>query len=465
MRGSHIFARRMAGIGLACFGLFATQTMATTHFVRTGTSGNGSSWGNAWGDLSSISWSGLSAGDVVCIAGGRYAGSLTTGASGASGNSIIVKRAVASDANCGSTTAGWNSAFDGQVVMTGTITLRSNYVTIDGVVPNGISIVMKNPSGRDYVGVGVSGPTNGVTLRYVEISGPCLSNFSSCTQNGDHRSISLNHWNGSSYDLQNNMTMQYLNLHGACTLLWSARSINGIIEHSRFADNSTNGTAACHPNVIAEQDSTNMTFRYNEITNWQVEGIMACPSGGCSSSWQIYGNLWHDPMKGSYPRILEAQGNNNGPYLFYNNTIVNSYYECAGTANGGSFASGTKSRNNIFWNSGGSCGLPDEDYNYSDQAVSGQAHGQGYASNPFVNLAAHDYHLAFHVPGLALTAPYNIDFDGNQRASDGVWDRGAYQYFAQKTDSPLRKPSSPTASKLADRSPSGLTKHLTPPKR
>jgi len=413
--------------------LCATQAWAATHFVRAGASGNGSSWSSAWGNLNSIAWSSLSPGDVVCIAGGSYSGSLTTGASGASGSPIVVKRAVASDASCGSTTAGWNSAFDAQVVMTGTITLQSNYVTIDGIVKNGISIVMQNPSGRDYVGIGVGAPTNGATLRYIEVSGPCLANFSSCTQNGDHRSISLNHWNGSSYDLQNNMAMQYLNLHGACTLLWSAHSTNTVIEHSRFADNSTNGTAACHPNVIAEQDSTNMTFRYNEVTNWQVEGIMACPNSACSSSWQIYGNLWHDPMKGSYPRILEAQANNNGPYLFYNNTVVNNYYECAGTANGGSFAAGTQARNNIYWNSGGSCGLPDQDYDYSNQAISGEAHGQGYASNPFINLAAQDYHLAFHIQGLALPTPYNIDFDGNSRASDGIWDRGAYQYGSQGT--------------------------------
>jgi hypothetical protein len=361
----------------------------------------------------------------VCVAGGSYSGGLTTGKSGAAGSPITVKRAVASDATCGASTSGWNSAYDAQVVMGGTIGLQNSYVTIDGMVPNGITVTMQNPTGSDYTGIGVGGPTTGVVLRYIEVAGPCLSNFASCSQNGDHRSINLNSWNGSGYDLQDSFLFQYLNLHGSCTILWSAHSTNGIIEHSRFADSSTSNTAACHPNVIATQDSTNMTFRYNEVTNWQVEGIMTCPNGGCTSSWAIYGNLWHDPMAGSYPRILEAQGNQNGPYLFYNNTIVNNYYECAGTANGGSFASGSVSQNNIFWNSTAPCGLPSQDYDYSDAALS-EPHGQGKAANPFVNLAGKNFHLAFDTnPGLALLSIFALDYDGNPRST---WSRGAYEF-------------------------------------
>lgn len=403
----------------------AIQSHSSVFFVRSGSSGNGSSWTSAWGNFGSINWSNIGAGSTICVAGGTYSDSLNTGASGASGNPVLIKRAMTSDTTCGSSTTGWNPTFDSQVVMSGTITLSNNFVTIDGGVFNGIKLNMQNPSGSDYTGIGVAAPTNGVTLRNIEVSGPCLTNFSSCTQNGDHRSVNLNHWNGSGYDLQNNMTMQYLNLHGSCTILWSAHSTNGIIEHSRFADSSTNGTGACHPNVIAEQDSTNMTFRYNEITNWQVEGIMACPNGGCSSSWQIYGNLWHDPMQGSYPRILEAQGNSNGPYLFYNNTVVNNYYECAGTANGGSFASGTKGFNNLYWNSGSNCDLPSEDYDFSSGSLS-ETHGQGNAANPFVSLGGNNYHLTGHTnPGSNLGAPFNIDYDGNVRVT---WDRGAYEF-------------------------------------
>lgn len=416
--------------------LFSLSAQAATYFVRSGASGNGTSWSSAWGNVSSIGWSSLKAGDTVCVAGGTYSGGITIGASGASGNPITVRRAAAADATCGSSTAGWSSAYDSQVVVS-KITLQNNYVTIDGVVPSGILLNLANSSGSPSA-IGVSGPTNGVTLRYVEVAGPCGS--SGCNQNGDSRSVDLNHYNGSSYDLQNNLTLQYMNLHGSCTILWTAHSTGLIIEHSRFADSSdtTPGNPNCHPNVIAEQDSTNATFRYNEVTNWQVEGIMACPSGGCSSSWDIYGNIWHDPMSGSYPRVLEAQGNSNGPYHVYNNTFVNLYYICASTSNGGSFASGTQGRNNIFWNSNGSCGLPSEDYDLSNSSMS-ESHGQGNAANPFVNLSGHNYHLTGHTTaGTNLGVPYNIDYDGNTRAT---WDRGAYEYNSGSSTPPPAAPS------------------------
>ena len=413
----------------------AIPSWSATKFVNGSATGsnNGTSWANAWKNVSSINWGGLAAGDAVCVAGGTYSGSIVTGASGTSGSPITIRRATAADATCGSSTTGWNAAFDAQVVIAG-VTLANNYVTIDGAVPNGFKIAMANVSGSPSA-IGVSGPTNGVILRYIEVSGPCGT--SACPQNGDARSIDLNHWNGSSYDLQNNMTIQYDNLHGSCTIIWSAHSTNLIIEHTRFADSadSTPGNPNCHPNVIAEQDSTNVTFRYNEVTNWQVEGIMACPNSGCSSSWDIYGNVFHDPMSGSYPRVLESQGNANGPYHVYNNTFVNVSYGTMTTANGGSFASGSQGRNNIYWNSPGGA-LPSNDYDLCSGSC-GETNGQTYsATDLFTNYSGHDYHLAkATAAGQTLAAPYNIDYDGNTRGSDGVWDRGAYE-FGGSTDKP-----------------------------
>jgi hypothetical protein len=404
--------------------LVAATAHAATFFVRPGANGNGTSWANAWGDMGSISWGSVTAGSTVCIAGGTYAQGLAPASSGTSGNPVTVKRAVASDPTCGSATAGWNAAFDAQVVMNGQITLQRDFVTIDGMVPNGIKITMQNPAGSYYSGIGVGAPTNGVVLSHIEVSGPC-PDATPCAQNGDHRSINLNNWNGSSYDLQNNMTIQYMNLHGACNLLWSAHSTNAIIQYNRFADSmdTTPGNPYCHANVIATQDSTNMTFRYNEITNWEVEGIMVIQSG--NSSWQIYGNLWHDPEPGSYSRALEVQENQKGPFLVYNNTFVNMGFEVMATANGGSYSAGSQGRNNIYWNTASGPSLPSDDYDYSSGALS-EAHGEANAANPFVNSTGANYHLTGHTnAGLNLGSPYNTGYDGNARTT---WDRGAYEF-------------------------------------
>ncbi len=416
---------------LICFVWAATAAMplfAATKFVNhsAATTGNGTSWASAWPDVSSINWSSLAAGDVVCVAGGTYSGSIVTAASGASGKPITIRRATAADATCGSATAGWNAAYDSQVVVAG-IRLGSNYVTIDGAVANGISMNLANSSGSPS-SIGVSAPTAGVILRYIEVAGPCGT--TACNQNGDARSIDLNHWNGSSYDLQANLTVQYSNLHGACTILWAAHSSNLIIEHTRFADSadSTPGNPNCHPNVIAEQDSTNATFRYNEVTNWQVEGIMACPNGGCNSSWAIYGNVWHDPMGGSYPRVLESQSNSNGPYLVYNNDFINISFATMNTANGGSFAAGSIGRNNIYWNSPTGSMLQ-SDYDLCNTACD-EANGQTYTDTGlFAGYSGHNYQLARATDaGQTLPAPYNIDYNGVTRGLDGGWDRGAYEF-------------------------------------
>jgi len=50
-------------------------------------------------------------------------------------------------------------------------------------------------------------------------------------------------------------------------------------------------------------------------------------------------------------------------------------------------------------------------------------------SDPFVDGAANDLHLASPIPaGESLEAPYDTDLDGNPRGTDGNWDRGAYEF-------------------------------------
>jgi hypothetical protein len=413
---------------------------AATYFVRSGAAGNGTSWANAWGNLSSISWSSLNAGDTVCVAGGSYSGSISTGKSGANGNPITIKRALASDPTCGSGTSGWNAAYDAQVVTTGTISIAHNYVTIDGAVWNGISLTVPNPTSY-YQAISADAATSNVTLRYIEANGPNAPGTTSpVAQHADHRSLDITYWTGSDWGAQTNWTLQYVNLHGACNNFVIYGAVNMVIEHSRFADSGTSDSTNCHPNVGNLGSNTSVTFRYNEIVNWQVEGLMFL-SGGTGTGWYIYGNVWHDPMPGSYPRFIEAQESSQTAYV-YNNTFANLYYLCASTSNGGTWSGSTMARNNLYYgNNFATCGISGEDYAASN-ATTGETHGQnGITSALFVNASAKTvagYHLASATTaGQNLGSPYNIDYDGNSRST---WDRGAIEF-----DSSAASPQPPTS--------------------
>jgi hypothetical protein len=62
-------------------------------------------------------------------------------------------------------------------------------------------------------------------------------------------------------------------------------------------------------------------------------------------------------------------------------------------------------------------------------------------SNPFVNWAAYDFAPAAPTaPGVSLPAPFNMDWSGKIRGSDGNWDRGALEFVG----SPPSPPSAPT---------------------
>jgi hypothetical protein len=58
----------------------------------------------------------------------------------------------------------------------------------------------------------------------------------------------------------------------------------------------------------------------------------------------------------------------------------------------------------------------------------------------FVDAGAGDFHLAqATAAGVALSAPYNLDPDGNVRGADGTWDLGAFEFRANSNP-----PSPPT---------------------
>jgi hypothetical protein len=429
---------------------------ATTYFVRSGASGNGTSWANAWGNVTSISWSSLNAGDTVCIAGGSY-GTITTAKSGASGNPITIKRASASDTTCGSSTAGWSSSYDAQVVLTG-LTLSSNYVTVDG---NGMQngFTMNLPAsmcsgGNNCSVLNFGASTTGVTLRYIESSGPCggagAVGATDCNGgNGDPRNLDMDVWSGSTWEPQNNFLGQYLNLHGSCANVYFSAG-SATFENSRFAD-SVNNDNGCHENIIIGGESgINLTLSYNEMTNWNTEGILLCPTNPCpASTLTMYGNVFHDPSQNTahYPRIFAIQNSSTVALQVYNNDFINIPYMCY-SSEGGVLSSGSVAYNNLYFNDGsngtpfGNCGWASpmtEDYGVSDIA-NGETHGQtGIKSSLFSNYSAATvagYDLATNTnAGMNLNTIFTLDYAGNDY-STSAWSRGAYQYVSSGATAP-----------------------------
>lgn len=414
--------------------------IAANFYVSQGATGanNGADWTNAFNELSQVNWAVVNPGDTIWIAGGTYATSLTPLASGTLASPILVRRVEASDA-VPVAAAGWSASFDSQVLVTTNQGIKwssqvpgtGSYVTIDGRIDSGIKCVAadSDPGAGVYINTG----NTGVILQYVEMAGPAGS--VPYTFNGDGSALYVN----STYGTVVNLTVTYCRMHGAvneCKLL-SAQGTT--FDHCWFYDNLAINLATYHTNIVSTLASTGITvFRYNQVTNWENEGILM-QGATAEGEWDIYGNVWHDGVVAEFSRVLESQQVANGPILFYANTIVNSW-EAIREANGGSFATGSQGRNNIYWNiSGYQVGLPDNDYDFFDVALpvplTVEAHGIGNGSNPFLNYIGGDYRLIStfgptypRSNGLDLPAQFGPDINGAARPGNpSPWDIGAYQ--------------------------------------
>jgi hypothetical protein len=431
--------------------LTPTNPAGRNFYVRAGATGlnNGSDWNNAWKGCGDIVWggAGVNAGDTVWIAGGLYTNTLAPAVSGTPDAWIYVKRPLSTDF-AATSAAGWNSSYDSQVVIDpGDHALYFyvsglSYLCVDGRVDSGIKLVCPNTEGA---AVAIKQGVNYITLTNLDLAGPGGS--TPVVMNGDNRGIDATAWNGSFYEAINHLLVTHCRIHGQVNNLWLINCDNSTIEYCKIYDSGAVNFGQFHANVCAVSTSTNVTWRYNEIYNHQVEGIMFLFGG--SANWYIYGNLWHDGMTG-VARVLEAQDGVEGPFYFYNNTIVN-VGTSIGIANGGIYMPGSRGRNNIYWNTtvpgtpgfqGAYAGLPDNDYDFTNLGML-EPHGVTNGANPFVSTNTQDYHLVDNVgaayprdEGVALTSPYRFGLDGNVRGTDGSWDVGAYEFGPPDSPAP-----------------------------
>jgi len=426
----------------ALAGLFTFSASAGNWYVSqsVASSGNGQSWSTAWKQPSNIAWSSVQPGDTIWIAGGNYTGGLNIGKSGTAANYIYVKRVTSADA-VATSAAGWSSAFDSQVVVSssGPLKTAAAYVYIDGRMDMGMRFEVSNggglPTSADVTG------GNYVTLTNLDLVGPNASPYpdgSSCgsslaTFNGDCSGVMIG-YGYSPNPGADNITVTHCRVRGHPNEFWFAGARNITVEYCKIYDNGAANSATWHGNMMIVNGSDGITFRYNEVYNWQVEGLY--PWGSVSRNWRVYGNLFHDGIggkNGSTHRFLELRSYSgtvtHGPFYVYNNTIVNCW---AGITRGDTtvyWTADSEVRNNLVYNvAGGSIGyLP-----------SIASNNLTTSSDPFVSSSTRDYRIVATVSasmpknaGTSIansgTHTYDRDMLGFTRGGDGAWDIGAYE--------------------------------------
>jgi hypothetical protein len=228
-----------------------------------------------------------------------------------------------------------------------------------------------------------------------------------------------------------------------------------IVENTYIRQNMSSAT--CHGQLwYTEVTASGVDFHSNIIQDIQGTGIWVCLTGCQASGWTIYNNVIWRPMGDTRPGTANGifscinPGNQCTNMSFIGNSIVNYTADYAGAL--GLHCDGNANtftwQNNLFYGitpsdridfqlCGGSLTEDHNAYLNSGTPLSGTSSTDIViptgAPNPFVNWTNVNFNLASQnadwSKGGALPSPYNVDAAGNPRpGSDGVWDRGAYQY-------------------------------------
>jgi hypothetical protein len=438
----------MKAIILALLAAIAPCAWASNFYVAKGASGsnNGSSWTNAWNEMNQVNFSAMSCGDTLWLAGGTYSTTLTVVKTCTSGNPLFIKRVTSSD-SVPVAAAGWNSAFDSQVILlnwSGFAGFRLNgiaYVTIDGrfgnpQTPTAYGILLHCSTETSCDGIDDGAGNNNYTIQNVEVYGPACVPSQSCTGNGAS-GINLP-YGGTGFTYTN------VYVHQWGEALRAANWVNAVIQNSFIC--CTHNDNIQHEDILYDNGGStavnNLTWRYNTIWSSPNDGMFF--DGGGQVGVYVYGNVYFH--SGGQLMTFKSVGTKATNVFVYNNV-----YENDGT---GDFSPGWLDFTNVNTSSGAFknnvmqqmylvATPPSPDYNAYDicgDKDSG-AHTICYTSGTqFINTGSSNQLAAnFRLTsagattfqnGTSLSSPYNMDMDGNTRGANGYWYIGAYQYAA-----------------------------------
>ena len=463
---------------LAAFYFFKFQPSAQTaqaagdfHYVRAGATGlnNGSDWTNAWTTLPAT----LVRGDAYYIADGEYGSYIFDDA--VSGTQYItIKKAIESDHG---TDTGWNANFcGGQAVFESTLIFNNGYYVFDGQSGGG--------PGSWNLGLGFKIeallPTStliNVTNR-VSSSGKAPQNIIIEHTEFEHLGREYNSQGSNARAIYqygygfDNATISNNYFHDfPASIIQTGNSTNLTLENNFF---DTNGAYVNGSSVQAygfgDYCSNDVVIRNNIFKDIENKIIALYGNhGACAKdNWQIYNNVFYfsanhpeDSLEDQAPVMADSgtvtnnvlvynnvfsgihgggagvwlySGDNNRVFnnIFYNNTGNNLYLGNASSEHGNNWFYGNMRYNPESTTSAcrvyGACPLiPGHANGYTPDETTAEI-GTG---DPFIDSANGDFRLSAPTQaGYILSSPYNLDILGNTRGSDGVWDRGAYEYIS-----------------------------------
>ncbi len=413
--------------------IYIIPAYGTNHYVDKNATGsnNGSSWSNAWESFSAISWSSVSAGDVIYISGGSdstlYTETLNIGKSGSSGNNILITKGTESGHN-------GKVVIDGQNSLTSCVNFGSSqYVTIDHLSLNYATDsnvkLRSNNNIVQYCSFLIHKATYGIDLRGSNCQ--VLHNIvetSAGSDGGQRDFIQSTAGGNNTYaynyiriknetESQHTDCFQFYNMTGDCVLhdnfLWQdnhkTNNAQGIYMTS------SNIRLTCYNNIIY--------FPYGK------HGIGINNVGGYSGTVTAYNNTLYggegavESQMWFQSGVNDAVIKNNISYsanpqvepLYFGVTTTGSTIDYNVLYNGSS---------TIVYNGGGKTWNQWQSSGYDNH---------GYNSNPlFRDAGSMDFKVESNSDavdrGESLNAPYNTDYAGLPRPQGQNYDMGAYEY-------------------------------------
>ena len=339
-------------------------------------------------------------------------------------DTITIRKATAFDHG---TEVGWSDDYgDGQAAFDGSLSFARDHYLIDGATRDEADWLNADAYGLHASGVYIQNenfPPGGdhIKVEYCDLGGPYSQSFTE----GQGEAVYL----GGFAAVIEDITVSRCFLHN-WSFIQCAGADGVTVEQTAFAagwaKEAFRGQGVCRNGIIRHNlfynasqmdpgDPTSGTTA--DIAIWDGDA-------GAFDNWDIYGNvIWNDKdiphccgtivVGGDGVSFVGAAANN---VKVYNNTIAGLSDGAVASimVNGGS---GNEVSNNLWYDCGGA----------TNAAPNTSDNGE-VSTDPFVNYAGFDFHLAAPQQGASLPSPYDVDLDGVVRGADGVFDRGAFEY-------------------------------------